>query len=253
MNDLGRRVFGLGAIGMAAVSLKFHDFSHLWHPVAGKMPWLDVFAMGCDVLLIVGGVAVLLGRKVANIGALILAAVFFARVLVLTIPPLLKSGNTWVPYENLAEVTAMAMGGLLAWSLLGEGDGRQRAGLAARYVFGVCLIVFGISDVVYAKFTASLVPTWLLPSQMFWTYVATAAHIAAGLAVLSGVRAWLAALLVTVMYAIFQVVVHVPLVLADPKDGGHWLEPVTNVVLLGAAWLLTEYLGKTRERAPSSA
>ena len=248
MNDLGRRVFGLGAIGLAAVSLKFHDFSHLFHPVAGKVPWLDVFAMGCDGLLVVGGVAILLGRKAASLGALILAAVLFARVLVLTFPPLLKGWNTWVPYENVAEITAMAMGGLLAWSLLGEGDARRRAGLIARYVFGVCLIVFGISDVVYAKFTASLVPTWLPPSQMFWTYFATVAHIAAGLAVLSGIRAWLAALLVTVMYAIFQVVVHVPLVLADPKDGGHWLEPVTNLLLLGAAWLLTEYLGKTRKR-----
>jgi uncharacterized membrane protein YphA (DoxX/SURF4 family) len=248
MQDLGRRVFGLGGIGLAAVSFKFHDFSHLWHPAAGKIPWLDVFAMACDALLIVGGVAILLGRKPASVGAITLAGVFFARVLILTLPPLVKGWNVWVSYENLAEVTAMAMGGLLAWSLLGEGDSRRRAGIVARYVFGVCLIVFGISDLVYAKFTASLVPTWFLPSPMFWTYVATAAHIAAGLAVLSGIQARLAALLVTVMYGIFQVVVHVPLVLADPKDGGHWLEPVTNVVLLGAAWLLTEYLGKTRKR-----
>jgi uncharacterized membrane protein YphA (DoxX/SURF4 family) len=161
----------------------------------------------------------------------------------------MKSWSVWVGYENLAEVTAMGMGAVLAWSLLGDGDARRRAGMIARYAFGVCLIVFGISDVVYAKFTASLVPAWLPPSQMFWTYVATIAHIAAGLAVLSGIRAWLAALLVTVMYAIFQLIVHVPLVLADPKDGGHWLEPVTNVVLLGAAWLLTEHLGKARKRA----
>ena len=249
MQDVGRRIFGLGALGLAAVSLKFHDFSHLLHPAANQIPWLDVFALICDAAFVAGGVAILLGRKVANMGAIILAATFLSRVLVLTLPPLVKSWNVWVPYENLAEITAMMLGAVIAWSLLGDDAARSRAGMIACILFGLCLVVFGVSDVVYAKFTASLVPKWLPPSQMFWTYVATVAHIAAGLAVASGIQARLAAILVTAMYAIFQVVVHVPLILADPKDGGHWVEPATNVVLLGAAWILAEYLSRTKPRS----
>ncbi|HEY3815179.1 MAG TPA: DoxX family protein [Caulobacteraceae bacterium] len=249
MQDIGRRIFGIGALGMAAISFKFHDFSHLLHPAPGHFPWTDIFAAACDVGFVAGGVAILLGRKIANAGALILAATFFARVLVLTLPPLVKSSTVWGSYEDIAEVTAEALGGVIAWSMLGSGEARARVALIARMVFGVCLIVFGVSDIVYAGLTASFIPKWFPLPAMFWTYVATAAHIAAGLAVLSGIQARLAAILVTVMYAIFQVVVHVPLVLADPKSAAHWIEPVTNVVLLGAAWILAEYLSQTRKKA----
>src|SRR5437763_529874 len=76
--------------------------------------------------------------------------------------------------------------------------------------FGACLLVFGTSHFLYAQFTASLVAAWLPPSRLFWAYATGAAQIAAGLAMLTGVKARLAAILLTIMYAAFGLLVHIP-------------------------------------------
>jgi uncharacterized membrane protein YphA (DoxX/SURF4 family) len=115
-------------------------------------------------------------------------------------------------------------------------------------IFGACLIVFGISEFVYAAFTASLVPAWLPPSQLFWAWVTGICQIAAGLALLSGVKARLAAILLTAMYLVFTLIVHLPRVIADPSAIGAWSENGVNLVLMGAAWVLVDALGRWRMR-----
>jgi uncharacterized membrane protein YphA (DoxX/SURF4 family) len=111
-------------------------------------------------------------------------------------------------------------------------------------VFGACLVVFGISEFVYAKFTAAMVPAWLPPSQAFWAYATGVAQVAAGLAILGGLRARLAAVLVTTMYLGFSLLVHFPRVIAMPSKPMSWAENGTNLVLAGAAWVLAESLIK---------
>ena len=114
--------------------------------------------------------------------------------------------------------------------------------------FGACLLIFGASHFVYARFTASLVPLWLPPAQLFWAYATGVAQIAAGLAMLSGVQARLAAILLTVMYAAFSVLVHVPSVIAHPSSQANWTENGINLLLAGAAWVLAESLSKSAKR-----
>ena len=58
--------------------------------------------------------------------------------------------------------------------------------------------------------TVPLVPGWLPPTREFWAYATGIGHIAAGLAILTGVQARLAAILLTVMFACFTPLVHVP-------------------------------------------
>lgn len=243
---IGTRVYGLAAIGMGVVGFVFHDFRPLWRAAPGHLPMHEVLVFARYALMIVGGTAINLGRRIAPSGALVLAADFAMWTAVAAGPPLLHDGKTWVNWENLAECTAMGLGGLIAWGLLGEGDNprRVRIGDIARLAFGLCLIVFGLSDVVYLSHTASMVPAWLPPSQVFWTWVACVAHIAAGLAVLPGVRARLAAILVATMYGIFALIVHLPLVIREPHNPVRWVEQGTNLILLGAAWCLADRLGR---------
>src|SRR5690606_1245936 len=78
-----------------------------------------------------------------------------------------------------------------------------RLAQAGRTIFGVCALFFGGAHFVYLNLTAPLVPEWLPPSQTFWAYATGAAHIAAGLAILTGVQARRAAILLTIMFASF--------------------------------------------------
>jgi uncharacterized membrane protein YphA (DoxX/SURF4 family) len=92
--------------------------------------------------------------------------------------------------------------------------------------------------------TAPLVPKWLPPTQEFWGYATGVFHIAAGVAILTGVQARLAAILLTVMYASFTPLVHVPTLLADPSSHFFWTENAVNLALTGVAWVVADSLAR---------
>jgi uncharacterized membrane protein YphA (DoxX/SURF4 family) len=80
----------------------------------------------------------------------------------------------------------------------------------------------------------------------FWAYATRVAHIAAGIAILTGVQARLAAIRLTAMFASFTSLVHVPMLLADPSN--HWIcnENAVNLALIGAAWVVADSLARPR-------
>src|SRR4030095_13703195 len=86
--------------------------------------------------------------------------------------------------------------------------------LRDKMAHGVCLaagfsaLVFGAAHFKYAQFTSNMVPTWLPPSQIFWAYATGLGHVAAGLSLVSGIRASLGATLLAVMMALFVLMVH---------------------------------------------
>ncbi len=81
---------------------------------------------------------------------------------------------------------------------------------------------------------------------MFWAYATGIGHIAAGVAILTGVQARLAAILLTAMYASFTPLVHVPMLLADPSSHWIWSENAENIALTGVAWVVADSLARPR-------
>ena len=63
----------------------------------------------------------------------------------------------------------------------------------------------------------------------------------AGLALLSGVQARLAATLTTFMMACFVVLLHLPRVIANPELRVEWIMLAVSSSLTGAAWLVRKY------------
>jgi len=108
--------------------------------------------------------------------------------------------------------------------------------------FGLCALIFGGAHFFYMNLTAPLVPKWLPPGQEFWGYATGVCHIAAGVAILTGVQARLAAILLTAMYASFTPLVHLPMLLADHASHMNWTENVVNLALTGVAWVVADSL-----------
>jgi uncharacterized membrane protein YphA (DoxX/SURF4 family) len=246
--SIGARVYGLGAVALGIPGLILGKFGAMGLALPASMASRPL-AMVLAAYLILAGLALNL-KRTAAVGALALAAVFGLRVLALELPRAIAAPTTWVSWEVVAEPLVMALGGLLAFLLVRDRR-TDRAAMLAHVlprIFGACLIVFGISEFVYAAFTASLVPAWLPPSQLFWAWVTGICQIAAGLALLSGVKARLAAILLTAMYLVFTLIVHLPRVIADPSAIGAWSENGVNLVLMGAAWVLVDALGRWRMR-----
>ena len=63
----------------------------------------------------------------------------------------------------------------------------------------------------------------------------------------SGVQARLAAILLTIMFASFTPLVHVPMLLADSSSHLNWSENALNLALTGAAWVVADSLARSQQ------
>lgn len=248
---IGRRVYGLAAIVLAVPGLAYGSLAAMGQRVPAHTPGYAALVVVAAGLLILAGLAINTAR-LAAVASFVLAGYFGLWLVVLHLPNAVAQPMVWVSWESVAEVTVSALGGVIAFALApGVSEARAAAILrVARPAFGLGVVVFGISEFVYARFTASLVPAWLPPSQLAWTYLTGAAQIAAGLAILSGVRARLAAVLLTTMFAIFGLIVHLPRVIASPSSPMAWSENGVNLVLCAAAWVLADSLGRPKPVSP---
>jgi len=151
-------------------------------------------------------------------------------------------------YSGVAEQLAIAAGGSIVYATRAELEAARaaRRARAGQVAFAICAVLFGGAHFVYMNLTAPLVPKWLPPSQEFWGYATGVAHIAGGVAILAGVQARLAAILLTVMYASFTPLVHVPMLLADPSNHWIWNENAVNIALVGAAWVVADSLARAK-------
>jgi uncharacterized membrane protein len=246
MNDLGRRVYGLAAIFLGLVGLRFADFAAVWQPVPAHLPGRTALAYGCALACIVLGVA-MQWRRTARWAALGLAAIYavFALLWAWRVVGHPQIFGTW---SGTAEQLAVVAGGITAYASSEEGRAARIVQIT-RLVFGVCLVAFGFAHFLYPAETAALVPGWLPPGQTAWAYVTGACHLAAGLALLSGVLALLAARLVTAMFVVFGLLVWLPQVFQHPEAHMAWAGNGVNLALVGAAWVMADAIARFGARA----
>jgi uncharacterized membrane protein YphA (DoxX/SURF4 family) len=244
---LGWRVYGLGVMALAFVCLAWGTFDP-GQPVPKWFPDRTVLAYAAAAFMLVAGAAVE-WRRTAAWGALALTAYYTLIVVALmngrvVLAHLAEFGS----YSGAAEQLAIAAGGLIVYAASADIDPALAARLTriGQIAFGVCALLFGAAHFFYMNLTAPLVPKWLPPSQKFWAYATGIGHIAAGLAILSGVQARLAAILLTAMYASFTFLVHGPMLLADPSSHFIWSENAENLALIGVAWVVADSLARRR-------
>jgi uncharacterized membrane protein len=213
----------------------------VWTPVA----W--VVHLG-DVVLVLAGIGINLRGRWATCSAIALA-IHSAVSLAMRAPHWVKGWNVWGTWEDVAETAAVGLGAVIAWRMLAGKDRGDGIGGTAQRLLGLCMVVFGISHYVYLNLTTPFVPKWLPPSVVFWAYATGAAHIAAGLAIISGLLARRAAQLATLMYALFGLIVWLPQVIKAPTSHDNWSETSVNWLLVGAAWCLADWLGRPARNA----
>ena len=243
----GWRIYGLGVMVLGVLCLAFRDFNP-GQPVPSNFPLRTVLVYAAGAFTLLAGAAVE-WRRSAAWGAAALTAYYTLIVIILMNGPLLLAHYAeYGTYEGLAEQVAIAASGLVIFAA----NARLEAVLAARLTrlgqlaFGVCLLVFGGAHFVYMNLTAPLVPKWLPPTQEFWGYATGIGFIAAGVAILTGVQARLAAIVLTAMLVSFALLVHEPILLADHASHWNWTESAFNLALTGAAWVVADSLARMK-------
>jgi len=243
----GWRAYGLGVMAIGVVCLAWRDFEP-GEAVPTNLPDRVVLACIADLLVIVASAAVL-WRRSAAWGAAALAVYFGVFVVVLMNGQVILANYTvYGAYSSCAEELALAAAGVIVYARFAAIDAVVHARItrASQVTFGVCAVLFGGAHFFYMNLTAPLVPKWLPPSQVFWGYATGVFHIAAGVAILAGVQARLATILLTIMYASFTPLVHVPILLGDHASYFNWTENALNLALTGAAWAVADSLGRQK-------
>ena len=225
--------YGAGALGLGIIGLVFASFAFQWQPVPACIAQHGALAIISALILILAGIATLY-RPTATLGAAVLALWYGLWVVALHVPIVLTKpsiGNLL----GVAEISALTTAGLQLQYVR-----RLRTGpvlVWVRILFGLCPLVFGLSHFVYADITAQMVPGWI-PAPLFWAYATGVAHVAAGIAIVTGIRVRLAATLLAAMYGLFVLLLHLPRVIATPGSQFEWTMMFVALSLTGAAWIM---------------
>jgi uncharacterized membrane protein YphA (DoxX/SURF4 family) len=221
--------YALGAILLGMVTLAVHDFALQWQPVPQWVPARSALSIVSAAILIIGGLVAM--RRTAGWARLILSGFYAPWVLALHVPAFAAAPNVGT-LLGVAEILSLAAAG----AALAPPSAPRWLRPAARILYGLCPLVFGLSHIVYADFTSQMVPAWL-PERLFFAYFTGAAHIAAGLAILSGIFARLAPRMLALMCASFVLLIHIPGVIGAPTDRMQWTMLGVALSITGGAWL----------------
>jgi uncharacterized membrane protein len=241
----GHALYAASLIALGIMGLVRGSFVPVWTGVPKGLPARMVVVYLCAVVSVGAGVSLLWSRA-AGIASRVLLAYLVLWMLLFRVPLIFRDPASKGAWWVCGETAAMMAG---AWVLVvwfaGDREGKApgfvtgEKGLAiARTLYGFGLIMFGLAHFTFLERTVSMVPSWL-PWHLGWAYFTGGAMIAAGVAVIVGVWARLAAVLSAWELSLFTLLVWVPVMLTGP-DAGELDEFVDSCALTAAAWLVAD-------------
>jgi uncharacterized membrane protein len=208
---LPRTLFAAALAGLGVLTFVYADFALNWQPIPDGIPARQALIY-VSAFALVACAATLLVRRAAAIGALLTAAylaLFWIWPQMLQVLPHPESVGRWL---GLCETIGVFCGAGLLWS---DSTANGTGFAFFSRLFGACCIVYGVSHFVYAQFTAAMVPAWL-PQRLWLAYGTGALHVIAGVFLMIGWRARVAAALESLMMLSFVLLVHIPSVWMRP-------------------------------------
>src|ERR1700679_3943168 len=120
---------------------------------------------------------------------------------------------------------------------IARASGLDKVVVLSNLCFALPLAVFGAEHLSAAEFIQQGVPSYV-PWHLFWAYFVGFALLAASLSIATKIQVRWSGLLFGIMMFLFVAMVHIPRVLASPKDRFTWVIVVREMSFAGGAWIL---------------
>jgi uncharacterized membrane protein len=249
--SVGQVLFAATFIGLGILGLIKGNFTPVWAPVPKGVPAREVLVYFCSIISLGAGIG-LLWRRTSACAARVLLAVLLLWMLIWRVADIFRAPTKQDPWSGIGETAVMVAGAWMLYAWFASDWDKRRLGFAtgdkglrlARVSYGLAMIPFGIAHFTYLKETADLVPSWL-PWHLGWAYFFGITFLVAGVAILIGVCARLAAALSAFQIGIFTVLVWLPIVFAGSKNAFVWSETIISAALTAGAWVVADsYRGR---------
>jgi hypothetical protein len=240
----GRIVFGAAAVLSGVIALMWYD-SDTWQTL--RQIWSLPFGTtigGCLMTVQIAGGIGMQHPRTARLAAILLGIVYLLFSLA-CVPGILAAPTVYVHYGSFFEQFSALCGAIALYAATEANAARAAAfGRAARLGIGVCAISFTMSQILYLSATADLVPKWIPPNQTFWAILTTVAFALAAISILVLIpinrQARVALRLLTLMLALFGVLVWAPRLIAHPEAHLNWSEFGLTFLITGAVWMVAD-------------
>ena len=248
----GHAVFAVTLAAIGIIGLIKPDYAAIWDGIPKALPAREVLPYISALVALGCGLGLLWPRS-ATLAARILLAYLLLWMLIFKGRYILLAPTQEGSYQSSGENAVVVAGAWVLYAWLATDWDRAHLGFAvgekgvriARVLYGLAMLAFGLSHFFYLDLTAPLIPDWI-PGHVFWAYFTGTAYLAAGVAILIGVWARLAALLSALQMLGFLLLVWLPLILVGKMDTFNWGEVTVNCALVAGAWVVVEsYRGRT--------
>jgi uncharacterized membrane protein len=257
----GRYFFAIAILALGVENLVngfFHIYDSRGFPgeiVTAVIPWVSTspwLAYFTGLLLIVGALAMISNAR-PRLAAAMLGILFLIFVIALEARRLANLGGRTIFFEPLAIAgSALTLAGLLPDESRGVSPDSQRWLRSLDWLirlgpffFAASCIDFGIDHLVFLRYVATLVPSFI-PWHLFWTYFTAFAFIAAALSIATRWMGSWAGTMLGVMFLLWFVLLHLPRAFGvspasgpgAPKNPNEWSSAFIALAMAGGSWVM---------------
>ncbi|HBK88752.1 MAG: hypothetical protein U0289_06955 [Cyclobacteriaceae bacterium] len=223
--NTGKWFYALAIVTLGLLNMYYGVYPYMLVPATGV--WLPEFMIGVYVvgaLFIASGVGILFGGR-TYLSAIVLGTLLLLILLIGHIPyEILGSGkSTFLTWENVLKVVALAGGALVIAGLVKEDQNTHSPGVKARLIsvgmvlYSIAILSFALNHFLYVHGVESYTPKWI-PFRLFWAYFTGIALLGSGISVLFRIKLRVITMLLSLMILIWIVVLHIPRILVSPPE-----------------------------------
>lgn len=238
-------IFGFALAGFGIIQLATQNFLTALFPFS-KLPLHLIWVYLTSLLFLVVGILFML-RKLPEYAAFATTILFFLFFLYPHLPKLsgdIHNPGEWtVAFECLAICSGASIIGFT--QLINKPSYEAWISVAARYVFAVCLVVFGIQHFMYADFLQTLMPAWM-PLKAFWSLVIRFGFLLAAVSLILDYQVRLSMFLLGLMFLVWVLVLHLPRSIQKLTVADEWASLCIALALAGIAFCIAALTDETK-------